>query len=288
MSVGRLRRRNWMSALLDGKSVAITGAGSGLGRAYAVACAAHGARVTVNDVDADAVHETCEAIVRSGGAATPHVGSVASWEAARELVVLASGRGGLDGLVANAAINHHELPWLDTEETIRRTMEVNILGVQFVGVHAMRAMLDAGGSVVTVTSGARFGIPRMSTYGASKGAVSAMTSSWAIDGRPYGIRVNAVSPLAHTRMSAADDRPDRPALATPDRIAPLIVALLGDGSAGVTGQTFRFDGDELSVYKDPGLRVLSPRADDGGPCPHEDALLDCLRLPGWMPRGVTA
>jgi NAD(P)-dependent dehydrogenase (short-subunit alcohol dehydrogenase family) len=183
--------------------------------------------------------------------------------------------------VANAAINHHELPWLDSEENIRTTMEVNVLGVQFVGAHAMRAMLDTGGSIVTVTSGARFGIPRMSTYGASKGAVSAMTASWAIDGRPYGIRVNAVSPLAHTRMSASDDRPDRPTLATPDRIAPLIVALLGDDSAGVTGRTFRFDGEELSVYEEPRLRALS----QSGDCSGEDAL-DCLRLPGALPAGT--
>lgn len=160
-------------------------------------------------------------------------------------------------------------------------MEVNVLGVQFVGAHAMRAMLDTGGSIVTVTSGARFGIPRMSTYGASKGAVSAMTASWAIDGRPYGIRVNAVSPLAHTRMSASDDRPDRPTLATPDRIAPLIVALLGDDSAGVTGRTFRFDGEELSVYEEPRLRALS----QSGDCSGEDAL-DCLRLPGALPAGT--
>ncbi|EME57386.1 short-chain dehydrogenase/reductase SDR [Rhodococcus ruber BKS 20-38] len=267
-----------MRTLLAGKSVVITGGGSGLGRAYAEACAAHGARVTVNDVDVDAVYETCDAIAVSGGVATPHVGSIASWEVAQELIALASREDRLDGVVANAAINHHAPPWGDTEETIRRTMEVNILGVQFVGVHAMRAMLDTGGSIVTVTSGARFGIPRMSTYGASKGAVSAMTASWAIDGRPYGIRVNSVSPLAHTRMSAADDRPDRPALAAPDRIAPLIVVLLSDESDRVTGQTFRFDGDELSVYEEPQPRVLSPNVGDGRPCLDEDAVLRCLHL----------
>lgn len=86
-----------MKALIAGKSVAVTGAGSGLGRAYALSCAAHGATVTVNDIDADAVHGTCEAIAASGGVATPHVGSVASWEVARELVALASGGGGLEG-----------------------------------------------------------------------------------------------------------------------------------------------------------------------------------------------
>jgi NAD(P)-dependent dehydrogenase (short-subunit alcohol dehydrogenase family) len=266
-----------MSALLAGKSVAITGAGSGLGRAYALACADHGARVTVNDIDADAVDETCDAIVRSGGRATPHVGSIASWKVAQELIALASDGGGLDGLVANAAINHHALPWLDSEETIRRTTEVNALGVQFVGVHAMRAMLDMGGSIVTATSGARFGIPRMSTYGASKGAVSAMTAAWAVDGRPYGIRVNAVSPLAHTRMSAADDRADRPRLAAPERIAPLIVALLSDGSDGVTGLTFRFDGDELSVYEEPKLESLTPVIARGGQHDAAETVLDCLR-----------
>lgn len=249
-----------ISTLLAGKSVVVTGAGRGLGRAYALACAAHGASVVVNDVDASAAYATRESIMRSGGLATAHIGSVARWDTAQELIELAAASGRLDGLVANAAVHHQSLPWLDTEDDITRIVGVNVIGGLFTGIHAMRAMLDRGGSIVTVTSGARFGIPKMSAYGVTKGAVSAMTAVWATEGRPYGIRVNAVSPLAHTRMSAADLRSDRPPLAAPERIAPLVVALLSDQSSDVTGQTFRFDGETLSAYEETRLATLSDKA----------------------------
>ena len=246
-----------MSPLLAGKSIIVTGAGRGLGAAFALACAAQGACVIVNDIDVAAAHATCDAIAQSGGLAIPHVGSVANWHTARELVEVALSSGRLDGLIANAAVHHQSPPWLDTEESITRIVEVNVLGVQYTGIHAMKSMLDAGGSIVTITSGARFGIPEMSAYGATKGAVSALTAGWAVEGRPYGIRVNAVSPLAQTRMSAEDMRADRPALAPPELIAPLVVALLGDDCAEVTGQTFRFDGRTLSVYGEPLLTTLA-------------------------------
>ena len=246
-----------MTPLLAGKSVIVTGAGSGLGEAFALACAAQGACVVVNDIDVAAANATCGAIAQSGGLAIPHVGSVACWDTARELVEVAKSSGQLGGLVANAAVHHRSLSWLDTEESITRIVEVNVLGVQYTAIHAMKAMLDVGGSIVTITSGARFGIPEMSAYGATKGAVSALTAGWAVEGHPYGIRVNAVSPLAQTRMSAKDMRSDRPALAPPEHIAPLVVALLGDECAEITGQTFRFDGRTLSVYTDPVLTTLT-------------------------------
>ncbi|MET8990251.1 SDR family oxidoreductase [Nonomuraea wenchangensis] len=237
--------------LLDGRCVVVTGAGRGLGRAYALACAAHGAAVVVNDVDGAAAHAVAAEIAAAGGHAVAEPGSAGSWEVAARLAGTAELEfGRLDGLVANAGITHHGPPWKEDEARLRRITEVNVLGVQFAAVHAMRAMVrrGAGGSIVTVVSGARFGIPGMSAYGATKGAVAAMTAGWARDCASAGIRVNAVSPLAETGMAALDTRPDRPALGSPGDVAPVVVALLSDATRGVTGRIVRFDGADLGVY----------------------------------------
>ncbi|MBX6752558.1 MAG: SDR family oxidoreductase, partial [Micromonosporaceae bacterium] len=72
-----------------------------------------------------------------------------------------------------------------------------------------------------------------------------------------GIRVNAISPLAATDMAALDDRPDRPRLGSPEEVAPAVVALLSDATAGVTGRIIRFDGTTLSRYEPETLTVLA-------------------------------
>ena len=208
--------------------------------------------MVVGDIDGDAVADTVAALRGAGGEAVGVAGSVADWRVAETLAsTCAHAFGGVDGLVANAAIMRNALPWDETEADLRGIAEVNVLGVQFTGRHAMRAMVESGlgGSIVTVVSGARHGIDGMSAYGASKGAVAAMTANWALAGASHGVRVNAISPLALTRMSAADTRPDRPAMPAPERIAPLVTALLSDSSAPLTGVILRFDGTTLSRYR---------------------------------------
>lgn len=238
-------------AVLRGKRVVITGAGQGLGRAYAVAAARSGASVVVGDIDADAAHDAVASIRESGGTAVAVIGSVADWEVARTLTATCiSEFGGIDGLVANAAIMRNAQPWDECEDDLRAIAAVNILGVQFVARHAMRAMVEArqGGSIVTVVSGAREGIDGMSSYGASKGAVAAMTANWALAGAPHAVRVNAISPLGRTRMSDADQRPDRPPMPDPALVSPLVVALLSDAASSLSGAVLRFDGTTLGRY----------------------------------------
>jgi NAD(P)-dependent dehydrogenase (short-subunit alcohol dehydrogenase family) len=237
--------------LLSGQSIVITGAGRGLGRAYALACAAHGAAIVVNDVDEPSATATADAICNAGGTAVAVPGTVASWSVAASLVDTAVQEfGRLDGLVANAGITHHAAPWDENEQALRRIVETNVLGVQFCATHAMRTMATQGngGSIVTVVSGARLGIVGMSAYGATKGAVAAMTASWALDCAKLGIRVNAVSPLAETDMAAGDTRPDRPVLGAPEDVTPVVVALLSPATAHVSGRIVRFDGVQLGVY----------------------------------------
>ncbi len=240
---------------LEGKVVIITGAGGGLGRAYALAAAAAGARLVVNDVDATAIEAVVGEIEAAGGTAVAHVGSVADWDAAGALVALATTSfGRLDGLVNNAGIFHAAFPWDETEAGIRRIIEVNVFGTMFCAVHAVRVMREQGsGSIVNVTSGGHVGIAEMGSYGASKGAVASMTYSWALDAEAAGIRVNAISPIARTGQSDLWDNRDAEHMdePPPERVAPLVVYLLGDASRHVSGQVIRLDAQGLSVLDQP-------------------------------------
>jgi NAD(P)-dependent dehydrogenase (short-subunit alcohol dehydrogenase family) len=251
--------------VLDGRAIVVTGAGRGLGRAYAEHAAAHGARVVVNDVDVDEAEAVAAAI---GGVPSGH--DVSDPGAAEELVatcVRAFGR--LDGLVNNAGLYHEAAPWDEEPARLRRLVEVNVLGPLHCTAAAARAFRrqGSGGAIVNATSGALFGFPTLGAYAASKGAVASLTLATALDLAPLGVRANAVAPVAATRLTLAAEAgrrhlPEgatRAPLAgieerTPDRIAPLVTFLLGPRAEGITGGLFRFDGTRLSrlAFGDPG------------------------------------
>ena len=191
-----------MSGILAGKSVVVTGAGRWLGEAFAVHAAHAGASVVVNDVDAECARRVVDTIREHGGRAVASGASVAVAEQAEELVAgCVAEFGRIDGLVNNAGLNYETLPWEDEPDAMRELVEVNVLGPMYTGVAAMRAMLPhGGGSIVNISSGASFGQRKLGTYAASKCAVASLTYAWALDCEQVGIRVNAVCPLAHTRM----------------------------------------------------------------------------------------
>jgi len=277
--------------ILDGKAIVITGAGSGLGAAYARLAAAEGACVVVNDVDSAAALRVVQTIRDEGGEATVHCADISSWNEAESLIeTCVSSYGRLDGLVNNAALFHMALAVDETEDDLRRIFGVNVLGTAFCGLAALRRMLrQKSGSLVNVTSGAQAGMRGMSAYGATKGAVASLTYGWALEVEGTGVRVNAVSPIAQTRMVEANkaftrSRGEvvRPITVPPENNAPLMIYLLSDRSASVNGQVVRMDGKTLSLMTHPA--VLQPGVSRNGWTVQEvesafSSVLDRLQLP---------
>jgi len=241
--------------LLDGKAVVITGAGRGLGEAYAMHAALAGASVVVNDNDGDLAERVAEHIRAYGARAVASTHTVADPSEAAKIVELCVDEfGRIDGLVNNAGLNYETLPWEDDPETIKEVVEVNVLGVIYVGIAAMRAMRSfGGGSIINISSGASFGQRKLATYSATKGAVASLSYSWALDLEAEGIRVNAVCPVAHTRMVWKSERSLRaiPADRTPGKVAPLVLFLLSDRAEGITGQVIRCNGRQLHIVGQP-------------------------------------
>lgn len=232
--------------ILDGKAVIVTGAGRGLGEAYARHAAAAGARVVVNDVEG--APSVVASIVDAGGEAVAHTGSVTDPAVAQALVDLcASSFGRVDGLVNNAGVTHFAEPWEDEPDVLRSVVEVNVLGTMYCGTAAAKVM--RGGSIVNVVSGAMLGRAGAAAYSASKGAVASLTLSWAGSLAARDVRVNAVAPLAWTPMMDLDPRAEEISSRdqTPDRMAPLVTYLLSDLAGGVTSQLIRFLPDKLHV-----------------------------------------
>jgi NAD(P)-dependent dehydrogenase (short-subunit alcohol dehydrogenase family) len=244
-------------SLMGGRAVIVTGAGRGLGRAYAVDLAANDASVVVNDVDADEARAVAAEITAAGGSAVASGHDVTDPAAVDALIALCTSTfGRLDGLVNNAGVYHEALPWEEDPASIRRAVLVNVVGAlqcQAAASAVLRA--GGGGAIVNASSGGMFGFPAVSTYAATKGALAALTYSSALDLEAAGIRVNAISPMAYTRMTRGAlgrDLGDAPPLAgiedkSPAAVAPLVTFLLSDLAAGITGQFLRFDGHRISV-----------------------------------------
>jgi NAD(P)-dependent dehydrogenase (short-subunit alcohol dehydrogenase family) len=242
--------------MLDNKAVVITGAGRGLGRAYALQAAGCGAAVVVNDVDADVADEVVERIRGDGGRAVASHGSVVDPDYARDLVEhCVTEFGAVDGLVNNAGLRHQALLWEEDPDRARALIEVNVLGSMNCGIFAAKRMVAQGaGSIVNAGSLALVGQSTAATYSASKGAIASMTFAWAGELAEHGVRVNAVCPVAWTRLAEADTKPTGNPEDTPDLMAPLVTYLLSDLAAGVTGQLIRFRRGTLYVVRQPAVK----------------------------------
>ncbi|MCC2322181.1 SDR family NAD(P)-dependent oxidoreductase [Cellulomonas xiejunii] len=258
---------------LTGKGAVVTGSGRGLGRAYAQALAAAGAGVVVNDVDAETAQATVDAIVADGGSAVAVVAPVGPTATADRLVAAAvEAFGRLDVLVTNAGVLRDRVLWKTTDEDFDLVVDTHLRGT-FTCARAAAAQMrerGEGGRIVLVGSPAgQHGNFGQTSYAAAKAGIVAMARTWSLELARAGITVNAVVPTAITAMTAtipvyaevaaAYDRGEplprtvrqEHALGGPEDVAPLVVWLASEASAGVTGQAIGIGGDKLSVYSVP-------------------------------------
>ncbi|MET9956575.1 SDR family oxidoreductase [Streptomyces sp. NPDC006339] len=248
--------------LCDARVVIVTGAGRGLGRAHALAFAAEGAKVVVNDLgvgldgrpgpDSPAARVVDE-IRAGGGAAVAHGGDIATEEGAASLVRTALDTWGrLDTLVNNAGFLRDRmlvnLGEDDFDAVVRVHVKGHFLPLRHAAAH-WRAEAKAGrpvtARVVNTTSGAGLlGSVGQANYAAAKAGVVALTLVAAAELARYGVLVNAIAPAARTRMTA---RTFTDLTALPEDVSPLVVWLGSAASAGVTGRVFESEAGRLTV-----------------------------------------
>jgi NAD(P)-dependent dehydrogenase (short-subunit alcohol dehydrogenase family) len=248
-------------SFLAGKAVVVTGSGRGIGATVARLAAQEGASVVVNDIDKAEADRVAAEIVKAGGKAVANASDISKWDGARALIeCCVDSFGVIDGLVNNAGV--YRLGRVDqvSEKDFRDTIDSNVVGTLFTVRHAAPHMIKRKqGSIVNVTSGAHMGLFGQAAYGASKGAAASFTYACSIDLREFNIRVNALSPMAATRMGDqgvefANSRGlPAPVLPAPEKNAPLVVYLLSDEARGVNGQVVRMDDKRLSLVAHPGI-----------------------------------
>jgi len=291
---------------LAGKVAIVTGGGRGLGRAHALALAAAGAKVMVNDLGGDfrgggsdpAVAEAVVAeIEAAGGEAAADCHSVADWKSARSIVEAAvAAFGGLDIVVNNAGICRFATTEAMTEQDWAETIAVNLTGTAAVSHWAAHHWHSvgprAGRAIVNTSSPAGTNpAPGSPSYCASKAGVAAFTIAAAIELASLGVRVNAIAPMARTRMTL-----DVPALdeimkpveqgfdrVAPEHVAPLVV-YLASARCRFTGRVFGIEGDDLFLFEGwSAEHHVSNHGRQWSSSALEEALADIDRQDrGWM------
>ncbi|MER6087943.1 SDR family oxidoreductase [Streptomyces bluensis] len=286
--------------ICEGRVVIVTGAGRGLGRAHALAYAAEGARVVVNDLGVgldgtpgpdSPASRVADDIRAAGGEAVAHGGDIATTEGAVSLVRTAlETYGRLDTLVNNAGflrdrmlVNLDEDDW---DAVVRVHLKGHFLPLKHAAAH-WRAEAKAGRTpvarVVSTSSGAGLlGSVGQGNYSAAKAGIVGLTLVAAAELGRYGVQVNAIAPAARTRMT---ERTFAETMAAPDsgfdtmapeNVSPLVVWLGSVASAGVTGRVFEAEGGRITVME--GWRP-GPTADRGArwtPAEAGDAALKLL------------
>jgi len=272
--------------ICEGRTVIITGAARGLGRAYALAFAAEGANVVVNDIgaslggegrDTSAADGVVAEIIAAGGQAVANYEDITDWDAAKRIVDAAvASFGDLHVVVNNAGIVRDRMFVSATLDEWDATMHVHLRGHFCVARHAVdywrgkqKAGINPDARIINTTSGAGLqGSIAQAAYSTAKGGIAALTLVQAAELGRYGITANALAPAARTRMTeqafaekmatetAAFDAMD------PANVAPTVVWLGSGASAHVTGCVFELEGGKIMLedgwregpYVDPGAR----------------------------------
>jgi NAD(P)-dependent dehydrogenase (short-subunit alcohol dehydrogenase family) len=258
---------------ISGKVAVVTGAGQGLGLAYAQALADSGAAVVVNDVNEETAAAAAAAITSGGGRAVAEAVPVGSTEAAERLVARAVQEfGRLDVMVTNAGVLRDRVLWNMTDDDFDTVIQVHLRGT-FTCARAaaqhFRAQGEGGRIILAGSPAGQRGNFGQTNYAAAKGGIVAMARTWAMELARADVTVNAVVPNAATAMTEtipflapyvermAQGLPvpsvvrRAASFGTPEDVAGLVVFLASDASADITGQAIGIGGDRLSLWSHP-------------------------------------
>jgi NAD(P)-dependent dehydrogenase (short-subunit alcohol dehydrogenase family) len=258
-----------MSQLCAGRVAIVTGAGRGIGREHALLLGREGAKVVVNDLggnmdgsggDRTPAEHVVEEIVAMGGEAVANGDDISTWEGAQNLINTAvTSFGDLHVLVNNAGILRDRMLTNMTEEEWDAVIRVHLKGTFGPARWAAaywREQVKAGktvdGRIINTTSvSGIYGNAGQTNYGAAKAGIASFTIIAALELGRYGVTVNAVAPVALTRMTeglgGAPETDEERDLRSPRWIAPIVTWLASTESAGVTGRVFEASGSVLAV-----------------------------------------
>ncbi|HEX4492277.1 MAG TPA: SDR family oxidoreductase [Acidimicrobiia bacterium] len=245
---------------LDGKAIAITGSGRGIGRATALLCAAEGASVVVNDYgvsmdgnepQSDVADEVVAEIKAAGGNAVANANSVTTMEGGASIVQSAVDTfGRIDGVVCVAGILRERMLFNMSEDEWDPVIETHLKGT-FTVFRAAAPIFrqQKSGSMVGFTSGAFAASVAQANYSAAKGGIVSLVRSAAAGMHKYGVTANCIAPVAKSRMSG--QVPFGLEMGEPEDVAPMVAFLLGDRARNVTGQVYTANAGLLAVWNQP-------------------------------------